>query len=169
MSTRIGKEPQRKTARTTYLLVAVILFVALGANGLAYVMLRHPATANPPGPVATAPTQPAPPADDGDEGLARARRAAGIAALEHRDYDKAVSELTEALRLRKDKGDLVELLNIANELRSRDKVKAPIAPAPTPTPPPEPVASPSRPTSKGKPMRVATREKPAEPPPSAPE
>src|SRR4051812_47178764 len=120
MSTRTGKEPQRKTSRTTYLLVAAILFVALGANGLAYVMLRRPGAANPTGPAATAPTQPT---DDGDEGLARARRAAGIAALEHRDYDKAVSDLTEALRLRKDKGDLVELLNIASELRARDKVK----------------------------------------------
>ncbi|HEY8211815.1 MAG TPA: PEGA domain-containing protein [Myxococcaceae bacterium] len=175
MSTRIKKEPQRKTARTTGILVGVILFVALGANGLAYVFLRRPATATPDGPATTTTgtaARPAAPAEEGDEGMARARRAAGIAALEHREYDKAVTELTEALRLRKDKGDLVELLNIANELRARDKVKAPIAPSPAPpTPPPAPVAAaPSRPPSKSKPTRVATREREREkPPPPEPE
>ncbi|HYV45649.1 MAG TPA: PEGA domain-containing protein [Myxococcaceae bacterium] len=172
MSTRtVTRQPNQRPPQRTLLWVALILFVALAANGVAYVFLRKP-TPPQPGPAATAPGAAA---EDENEGLARARRAAGIAALEHRDYDKAVTELTEALRLRKDKGDLAELLNIANELRTRDKDKdknraasvAATPPAPPPEPAPVPAPSPSRSSSKSsKPVRVATRTPPPEPPPA---
>jgi PEGA domain-containing protein len=166
MSTRtVTRPPVPGPPRRTLLWVILILSVALAGNGLAYVLMHRsrPETAPPP----AAPAAAAAPADDGDEGLARARRASGIAALEHRDYDRAVTELTEALRLRKDKGDLVELLKIANELRARDKVRPgppAVASAPAPAAPPEPAPSPSRtPSRPSKPVRVATRT-PAPPP-----
>jgi len=173
MSTRpVTRQPEQRPPQRTWLWVALILFVALAANGVAYAFLHGSrSAAPPPGPAATAPGAAT---EEENEGLARARRAAGIAALEHRDYDKAVTELTEALRLRKDKGDLAELLNIANELRTRDKEKEkdkgrpPAVAATPPAPPPEPAPAPSRSSSKSsKPVRVATRT-PAPPPEPAP-
>ncbi|NTX03226.1 PEGA domain-containing protein [Myxococcus sp. CA040A] len=117
--------------------IAVIVVGTLAVNAMAYVVMRKrrateaiPATASvtpPRPPSATAAPPPpdpvtAPPVDDASEGLARARRAAGLAALEDRDYDTAVSEFTEALSLRKTPGgDLVELLRIATDLQSRER------------------------------------------------
>ncbi|MCP3168425.1 PEGA domain-containing protein [Myxococcus qinghaiensis] len=111
--------------------IAVIVVGTLALNAMAYVVVRKrrateaiPTTApvTPPTQAATAPPPPPPPVDDASEGLARARRAAGLAALEDRDYDTAVSEFTEALSLRKAPGgDLVELLRIATDLQSRER------------------------------------------------
>lgn len=150
--------------------IAVILLGTVAANGVAYMVLRGRRPAEPvvqPVPSAVAPSvapapavpAPQPPAEDANEGLARARRAAGLAALEDRDYDKAVSEFTEALSLRKDKGDLVELLRIAEDLRTREQARAraePEKPAPAP-----------RATPRPKPTRVASRVQPGEEPPAA--
>ncbi|MFY2562263.1 PEGA domain-containing protein [Corallococcus terminator] len=111
--------------------IAVIVVGTLAVNAMAYVVVRKRRThdpiptaapATPPTQSATATTPPPPPVDDPSEGLSRARRAAGLAALEDRDYDTAVSEFTEALSLRKTPGgDLVELLRIATDLQSRER------------------------------------------------
>ncbi|WP_342376499.1 PEGA domain-containing protein [Myxococcus stipitatus] len=118
--------------------IAVIVVGTLALNAMAYVVVRKRRAAVPM-PSATAPlptpavqpppavaqqpaAAPAPAVEDPNEGLSRARRAAGLAALEDRDYDTAVSEFTEALSLRKTPGgDLVELLRIATDLQSRER------------------------------------------------
>ncbi|QSQ12857.1 PEGA domain-containing protein [Myxococcus landrumensis] len=116
--------------------IAVIVVGTLALNAMAYVVVRK-RRAVAPVPSATAPLpatevqappavvqQPpaAPAVEDPNEGLSRARRAAGLAALEDRDYDTAVSEFTEALSLRKAPGgDLVDLLRIATDLQSRER------------------------------------------------
>ncbi|MCY1080812.1 PEGA domain-containing protein [Archangium lansingense] len=164
--------------------IVVILLGALAINALAYMVVRNrrapasveappraavdgTASAAPPPPAPTTPAAPVPsPEEEANAGLARARRAAGLAALEDRDYNKAVAEFTEALSLRKDKGDLVELLRIASDLQSRDQVRTQNEPA-KPEREPEPAA---RPAPKAKPVRVATRARPAkEEPPAVPE
>ncbi|RKH41720.1 PEGA domain-containing protein [Corallococcus sicarius] len=129
--------------------VAVILLGTVAVNTGAYLVVRSRRAAQAPAPSSpvvarvTPPTSPvaAPPTDDANEGLARALRASGLAALEDRDYDKAVKEFTEALNLRReDNGDLVRLLDIATGLRSREQsrtaaVSTPREPSTSRTPP----------------------------------
>lgn len=165
--------------------IVIILLGTLAINAVAYVVVRSrrapvsveaPAPIASPTPAAPSPTEPRPTAapdpsaqEEANAGLARARRAAGLAALEDRDYNKAVAEFTEALSLRKDKGDLVELLRIASDLQGREQSREQArAQAEAAKPEPEPVA---RPVSKAKPVRVALRTKPTtkEEPPSVPE
>ncbi|WP_163884736.1 PEGA domain-containing protein, partial [Myxococcus sp. CA023] len=99
-----------------------------------------------------------PPREDPNEGLARARRAAGLAALEHRDYDTAVSDFTEALRLRKgDQGDLVELLRIAAELRTREQARQQGEQARAQR---EPTPAPTRSVQRTRPARGTARAQP---------
>ncbi|MCY1019700.1 PEGA domain-containing protein [Pyxidicoccus sp. MSG2] len=160
--------------------IAVILLGTVAANGVGYSVLRSrraaspvaPAVAEapkPPAPVTVASVAPAPtpaPEEDANSGLARARRAAGLAALEDRDYETAVAEFTEALRLRKeDKGDLVELLRIAADLWTReqgrtrgDRTRAVREPT-----------APTRKEPKARPVRVASRTQPREEPAAAAE
>ncbi|MBU8898605.1 PEGA domain-containing protein [Corallococcus sp. M34] len=142
--------------------IVVILVGALAFNALAYMVVRgrRAATPVPPpsAPVAAevAPSAPvaAPAVEDANAGLARARRAAGLAALEDRDYDKAVSEFTEALSLRKDKGDLVELLRIAADLRTREQSRKAAEPARAPH---EPAVPPGRGGARTRAVRLASR------------
>jgi len=170
--------------------IAVILVGAVAVNGVAYVALRardpSPPVAGPPrvaslprtnptppvepapapeppaNPITTPPAPVAPPEED-NPGLARAHRASGLAALEDRDYDKAVAEFTEALHLRKDKGDLVDLLRIAEELRSRGQAKtARVEPSRPAREPP----APSRSSAKSRPVRTASRAQAKEEPES---
>lgn len=115
--------------------ITAILVGTIAANAVAYVVVRGrrgtdtppapPTVTEAPRPAPAAAQAPAPaPQEDANAGLARARRASGLAALEDRDYDTAVTEFTEALRLRKDdKGDLVELLRIAADLRNREQTR----------------------------------------------
>ncbi|XXF77951.1 PEGA domain-containing protein [Myxococcaceae bacterium GXIMD 01537] len=156
--------------------IAVILLGTVAVNGVAYLALRArrasvPATYEgvpPPAAPARAaaaqpPAAPAPAApleEDANAGLARARRAAGLAALEDRDYDKAISEFTEALSLRKDKGDLVELMRIASDLRTREQARAKEETAKHAQAP----AAPARPAARPKPTRLAARTQPREEP-----
>lgn len=166
--------------------IAVILLGTFTVNGVMYGVLRSrraasptqpstpvamtpPAPATPP-PATVASVSPAPAAeDDANAGLARARRASGLAALEDRDYDTAVAEFTEALRLRKDdKGDLVELLRIAAELRTREQSRTQHADRS------KAVREPSTPTrrepaAKTRPTRVASRTQAREEPVEAAE
>ncbi|MCP3059504.1 PEGA domain-containing protein [Myxococcus sp. K38C18041901] len=117
--------------------IAVIVVGTLAINAMAYVVVRKRRASDvpPPPPVSgtTTPTPPvaapAPPSEDANEGLSRARRAAGLAALEDRDYDIAVREFTEALSLRRTPGgDLVELLRIATDLQSRERDRGRVEP-----------------------------------------
>lgn len=160
--------------------IVVILLGALAINAVVYVLVRGrraPASVEAPPRVAdsasAAPSPVAPPTaaapapavdaaraaaeEEANAGLARARRAAGLAALEDRDYNKAVAEFTEALSLRKDKGDLVELLRIASDLQTREQAKARDEQA---KPQPEPTAT-VKPAAKTRPVRVAMRTRPA--------
>ncbi|WP_223635795.1 PEGA domain-containing protein [Corallococcus sp. EGB] len=114
--------------------VAVILLGTVAVNAGAYLVVRSRKAA-PPEPVVTrnpapATVQPPPPtvasvapqAEAANAGLVRALRASGLAALEDRDYERAVAQFTEALKLRPDDkdSDLTRLLGIATDLRSRD-------------------------------------------------
>ncbi|MBZ4416203.1 PEGA domain-containing protein [Myxococcus sp. RHSTA-1-4] len=167
--------------------IAVILLGTVAANGVAFVVMkgRRGADASaptavtaepsrtPPATVASVTPPPpaapqAPPEEDANAGLARARRAAGLAALEDRDYETAVAEFTEALRLRRDdKGDLVELLRIAAELRTREQERTR---ADRTQPTREPAPAPVRETkAKAKPTRVASRTPAREEPAAAAE
>jgi hypothetical protein len=128
--------------------VAVILLGTVAVNAGAYLVVRArkaeraeavPAVPNkPPAPVAAVTPPPEKPAEDANSGLARALRASGLAALEDRDYDRAVADFSEALRLNPDdpKSDLPRLLGIATGLRSRGQTKtAAVEPPPPETPP----------------------------------
>jgi hypothetical protein len=160
--------------------IAVIMLVTVAANGVVYGVLRSRRAASPvapavveapkpPSPVTVASVTPAPapaPEEDSSSGLARARRAAGLAALEDRDYETAVAEFTEALRLRKDdKGDLVELLRIAADLRTREQSRTRGERTRAVREP----AAPTRKESKARPVRVASRSQPREEPVAAAE
>ncbi|NOK12504.1 PEGA domain-containing protein [Corallococcus exercitus] len=140
--------------------IAVILLGTVAVNAGAYLMVRSRKAAQPE-PVATRPPVPtpevvpppppvAPPSEDANAGLVRALRASGLAALEDRDYDRAVAQFTEALKLRpNDKdSDLTRLLGIATDLRSRDQGHA--AQAPTPR-----EASPGRATPRTRAAKLA--------------
>ncbi|RKG89140.1 PEGA domain-containing protein [Corallococcus terminator] len=123
--------------------VAVILLGTVAVNTGAYLVMRSRRAAQAPAPstplvarvdpAAPGNTRPAvaAPSDDAKAGLARARRASGLAALEDRDYTRAVTEFTEALSLRNDpNGDVVELLRIATDLRAREQARVTKAPEP---------------------------------------
>ncbi|MFB1483501.1 PEGA domain-containing protein [Corallococcus sp. RDP092CA] len=125
--------------------IAVILLGTVVVNAGAYLVVRSRKAA-PPEPVVTrppAPVQPPapPPVDAPSEaanaGLVRALRASGLAALEDRDYERAVAQFTEALKLRPDDkdSDLTRLLGIATDLRSREQSRTPQA-SPAREPPP---------------------------------
>ncbi|NBD08846.1 PEGA domain-containing protein [Corallococcus silvisoli] len=142
--------------------VAVILLGTVAANAGAYLVVRSRKAAQAVAtPVATRPSTPpsevaapppvAPALEDASAGLSRARRASGLAALEDRDYAKAVTDFTEALSLRKDNGgDLVELLRIATDLRSREQSRT--AQTSTPRDP-----APSRVTPRTRAARIAAQ------------
>lgn len=147
--------------------IAVIILGTLAANAVAYRVVRSQRDSAPeatPDAITRAPTTPPPtppeepPREDPNEGLARARRAAGLAALEHRDYDTAVSDFTEALRLRKgDQGDLVELLRIAAELRTREQARQQGEQARAQR---EPTPAPTRSVQRTRPARGTARAQP---------
>ena len=153
--------------------VAVILLGTVAVNTGAYLVVRSRRAAQPPAPSSpvvarvTPPTPPvaAPPTDDVNEGLARALRASGLAALEDRDYDKAVKEFTEALNLRReDNGDLVRLLDIATGLRSREQSRTATVSTPR-----EPSTSRTPPRTRAAKLAAARAREPQEKPDGAPE
>ncbi|NVJ01835.1 PEGA domain-containing protein, partial [Myxococcus sp. AM009] len=147
--------------------IAVIILGTLAANVVAYRVVRGRRDSPPeltPDAVTRVPTPPPPaapvepPREDPNEGLARARRAAGLAALEDRDYDAAVADFTEALRLRKDdQGDLVELLRIAAELRTREQARQQGEQARAQR---EPTPAPARSVQRTRPARGTARAQP---------
>lgn len=157
--------------------VAVILLGTVAVNTGAYLMVRSRRAAQAPAPSSplvarVTPSKPealppteAAPTDDANEGLARARRASGLAALEDRDYAKAVTEFTEALNLRRDNsGDLVELLRIATDLRSREQSRTAAASTPR-----EPSTSRTPPRTRAAKLAAARAREPQEKPDGAPE
>lgn len=117
-----------------YIVGAFILVNILG--GITYFATRKPAAAEP-APAATT----AQPAENGiSNEMVRALRVAGLDALEHGDYQKAVATFTEAIT-KGGAGDLPELLRIAKDLEERKKERGPegkIAAAVVEKPPEEP-------------------------------
>jgi len=151
-------EREQSAKKKTWLWALLILLVAVAGNGVAYVVwhrTRPPKVQPPPALATPAPTE------DPNDGLARARRAAGLAALERHDYDKATAEFSEALRLRKEEGDLRALLAIADDLRAREAERAA-----QPAKPLEPGAPASikPPPSRRKGAPLAARAEPLPPP-----
>ncbi|MHA7632830.1 PEGA domain-containing protein [Corallococcus sp. M7] len=119
--------------------VAVILLGTVAVNAGAYLMVRSRKAAQPepvatrlpsPPPVVSPSSSAPPPSEDANAGVIRALRASGLAALEDRDYERAVAQFTEALKLRPDDkdSDLTRLLGIATDLRSREQSKTAHAP-----------------------------------------
>jgi hypothetical protein len=74
------------------------------------------------------------------EETALGRRAAGLAALEAGDYDKALIQFTEARALLGDKAHVAELLRVTQDLRSRPPSPARSRVGAIPSPPPTPSA-----------------------------
>ncbi|MBZ4396187.1 PEGA domain-containing protein [Myxococcus sp. MISCRS1] len=152
--------------------IAVIVVGTLAINAMAYVVVRKRRASDvpPPPPVSATPTPPvtapAPPSEDANEGLSRARRAAGLAALEDRDYDIAVREFTEALSLRRTPGgDLVELLRIATDLQSRERDRTRVEPARPAREPAVTRTPPRAKPSRSSPSRASPQHTKEEPPP----
>jgi hypothetical protein len=142
-----------------FLLIAIVVFI----NGLGYRIYKTSLAqqAAPPTVALPEPTAPEPPPE---RALARARRLAGLAALEVGDYQKAVRELEAAREVGNTDADLPELIRIARDLAERPGRPAAAAPEPAPViptaaaPPAAPAASPIPPPAK-----------PAVRPPSRPE
>jgi hypothetical protein len=96
------------------------------------------------------------------EETALGRRAAGLAALEAGDYDKALIQFTEARALLGDKAHVAELLRVTQDLRSRPPSAARSRGAASPIAPPAPSA-PYRAAARGLGVRrtVAVKDDPS--------
>jgi hypothetical protein len=152
-------------------LLVVVLGAVLVVNGIGFAVYKSrqssapaPVAAPAPRPVPAPAPAPDPAAVAAEERAlaeqnARARRAAGIAALEAGDYDKALINFTEAQSLVGEAARVTDLLKITDDLRNRAREKkaepesepkpggvavagrpAP-APAPAPGKPGKPVAA----------------------------
>lgn len=146
------------------LIIGIVVTVAL-VNVGGFLAFRKKQQQQPaqPQPVATAPVAAAVDQEAIErQQNARARRAAGVAALEAGDYEKALINFTEAQALIGEAAKVTELLKITEDLRNRAKEKkdedekaavpetkvaaAPVRPTPgrptpaRPTPAPAPVA-----------------------------
>ena len=115
----------RRESRNTIILVAVLATFALNGLGyFAFVQRREhlplagaPPTTVQPAPVASRPPVMAEQGESENSGLARAHRAAGLAALEQGRLEPAMAEFQSAQKLMPDApGDLPELLHIASEM-----------------------------------------------------
>ncbi len=104
--------------------IAVILLVTGAANGLLYFFKRQ---APSPAPLAALPRESAPATrtEETRAGLARAHRAAGLAALEDRDYVRALTEFEAASQSAPDPSELDDLKRIARDLLERRRPSAP--------------------------------------------
>lgn len=152
----------------TLLLSAVAGFVLV--NGGAYLVvksLKAPPAASP-----AAGDELARRRRDQEEG--HRRRAAGLAALEAADYEKALINLTEAKVLLGDQASVDQLLKVTEDLRARGPrppepaaAAAPTGAAPGPTAAPVPTAA-ATPAEEPARKAAAPRPAPAGPPPAAP-
>lgn len=140
------------------LLIGIPVVVLL-ANGIGYLLVNRNRSLAPASPTSSAPGAPGGvaargatltggPSAEGQaaeekkrEETALARRAAGLAALEAGDYDKALIQFTEARALLGDRAHVAELLRVTEDLRSRPPsqgklrvggpITAPAIPSPT--------------------------------------
>jgi hypothetical protein len=103
------------------------------------------------------------------EETALGRRAAGLAALEAGDYDKALIQFTEARALLGDKAHVAELLRVTQDLRSRPPSAARSRGPAIPVPPPAP-SPPYRASARGSGARriVAVKDDPSPGPAGSP-
>ena len=131
-----------------------------GANGRSQVSAGTEAT-----PQAPNPKSPAPGSTNGGgavdlgspEEQAQARRAAGLAALEAGNYDKALINFTEAKAMAGDKANVADLLRVTEELRNRPPGPSRLrGSGSTPEP------APHRISSRAPARRLALREEPAD-------
>ena len=115
----------RRNSRNTIILAVVLATIAINGLGyFAFVQRREhipvagkASTKVPSTPVASRPPLAAEPGESENSGLARAHRAAGLAALEQGRLEPAVAEFQSAQKLTPDApGDLPELLRIASEM-----------------------------------------------------
>lgn len=143
----------------------IIGFVAafVVVNGIGFFVFKKSRDVSPPlAPIATAPA-PAPAPVDQElverTQNARARRAAGVSALEAGDYEKALINFTEAQALIGENAKVTELLKITEDLRDRAKEKKDEA---SPSPAKAEVVTPLRPPPvRPSPRPVAVVPKPA--------
>jgi hypothetical protein len=143
----------------------IIGFVAafVVVNGIGFFVFKKSRDVSPPlAPIATAPA-PAPAPVDQElverTQNARARRAAGVSALEAGDYEKALINFTEAQALIGENAKVTELLKITEDLRDRAKEKKDEA---SPSPAKAEVVTPLRPSPvRPSPRPVAAAPRPA--------
>ncbi len=161
-------------------LIGAVVAAVIAVNVVAFLLVKKDRGA----PKTTAPTTTTAPAPSDDENQGRARRAAGVAALEAGEYDKALINFTEAKSLLGSDAKVDEMLKITQDLRNRQVQKAaekepePVAVPPTPSPvaAPSPVvvakqqphAPPPRPTP-ARPVERPPEKQPEKQPERAPE
>ncbi len=156
-------------------LIAAVVGVVVAVNLIAFLVVKKGKAPEPPRPAPTPSTTSADPSADELQG--RARRAAGLAALESGDYDRALINFTEAKALLGADAKVDEMLKITQDLRTRAITKkasdpAPVEPAKVAVPaavvapPPRPAApepkspaphAPPRPTTVAKAERAVER------------
>lgn len=120
------------TKRTLLISIPVVALVLNGVGYLIVSKVRSPPVAVAPPIAAPAPPAPVlvrPPREEPDpavteefrakEERAMARRVTGLAALEGGDYDKALTDFTEARELLGEKAHVGELIRVTEDLRSR--------------------------------------------------
>lgn len=143
-------------------LVVVVVGTALIVNGVGFAIWQGKRKAAATMPVSS-------PADDVDK-QAMARRAAGVAALEAGQYDKALIQLTEARSLIGARANVDDLLRITEDLRAKQNAPkaAPVAGVPAAGgAAPAAAVEPSEPVVVAPPAREPVRE-PARAPTPAP-
>ena len=141
--------------------LVLVLVTTVLVNGIGYLLFRLK-KGDEPQALAMASTEraasragSAPSNVDPNADMVRARRAAGLAALESGDYDSAVDQFTQAARL-SDQGDIAELLRIATDMKTRRAAKA----SPVKAPPTELAAREPAPPA---PAKTVLAEEPAKP------
>jgi hypothetical protein len=141
-------------------LIGVIVGVVLLVNIVGFALFRRSRASS-----ASAPTTSL--EAEENERAGKARRAAGVAALENGDYEKALINLTEARTLLGERAKVDDLLKVTDELRNRAAAKK-AAPAPEAVAEPaaEPVAEPvEAPAAPVEAPVVAARAQPTAPTP----
>ncbi len=114
------KRGRSATHRST--LTRTVAIAVVTGNLVAYAGYRVVQKVRPSIPTAATPAEPSSARGGRDQGLARARRVAGLAALEEGDYPAAAADFADALQQGAG-GDVPELLRIAKDLEDRHRAR----------------------------------------------